>query len=120
LVIIPVKTGIQASYSSDGYPPLPITTGASSETAGMTDLGCHSRHCLSGIYLGFLSDGYLPQTRRYDKGEMDACPCQELQGQALRHAGMTNGGWSTATNQPGWQIDWGRYRLNYGLLNKRS
>jgi hypothetical protein len=48
-----VKTGIQAAFPSDGYPP---------ETAGMTELGGHFRHCLSGIQAAFPSDGYPPET----------------------------------------------------------
>ena len=42
----------------------------------------HARHLLSGIHLESLSDGYLPQTRRYDEEGMDPRPCQQLQGQA--------------------------------------
>jgi hypothetical protein len=33
---------------------------------------CHSRQFLSGIYLGFLSDGYSPQTAGITEGEMKA------------------------------------------------
>jgi hypothetical protein len=37
----------------------------------MTEGSCPSRVLLAGIQAGFVSDGYLPQTRRYDKGEMN-------------------------------------------------
>ena len=33
---------------------------------------CHSRRFLSGIYLGFLSDRYPPQTAGMTEGEMKA------------------------------------------------
>ena len=41
-------TDTQVWQKEDGSPP---------HTAGMTELGCHSRHCLSGIQAAFSSHG---------------------------------------------------------------